>query len=50
VEIWYIYHRFGILYEEKSGNPDACSSKRAKITERFGKKFCLANNHSVQVL
>jgi hypothetical protein len=21
VVIWYIFHRFGILYQEKSGNP-----------------------------
>jgi hypothetical protein len=24
VVIWYIFHRFGMLYQEKSGNPDAC--------------------------
>jgi hypothetical protein len=25
VVIWYIFPRFGILYQEKAGNPDALS-------------------------
>jgi hypothetical protein len=29
VEIWYIFSRFGILYEEKSGNPGALSKIKA---------------------
>jgi hypothetical protein len=28
VAIWHIFPRFGILYREKSGNPDSDESKR----------------------
>jgi hypothetical protein len=35
VEIWYILSRFGILYQEKSGNPD---NRRSLWTGWAGKK------------
>jgi hypothetical protein len=41
VVIWYIFPRFGILYQEKSGNPDLNPRlKRVQVfvaeTEKFG--------------
>jgi hypothetical protein len=37
--IWYIFSRFGMLYQEKSGNPgfDRNFSREVRIEKRVGK-------------
>jgi hypothetical protein len=35
VAIWYIFPRFGILYQEKSGNPDWESTRMCSLGRVF---------------
>jgi hypothetical protein len=45
VEIWYIFPRFGILFQEKSGNPEGEAEKgRADLYSR-----CVASRYRVSI-
>jgi hypothetical protein len=49
---WYIFHRFGILYQEKSGNPAQFFVIRPRFKESFFplQEFSLTKSFSLIII